>query len=300
MNIAWIGLGNMGAPMAANLVKAGQSVTGFDIQEEALSQARANGVTIAATPRAAVEGAEVVFTMLPSGRHVRDIYAEVLGAASPDALFVDCSTIDLATARELHDLVAAAGHRFVDAPVSGGISGASAGTLTFMVGGTLDNFSAAQKVIEPMAGRIFHTGGPGAGQSAKIVNNLMLGVNLAGLCEGATLADRLGLDATTFYELAKVSSGDSWALRTWYPHPGVVETAAVNRDFAGGFSVDLFVKDLGLALGAAADTAIDLAHAAKVLEDLELVSRSGYGANDCTVLVRKVDGSLEDPSSHQS
>jgi 3-hydroxyisobutyrate dehydrogenase len=300
MNIAWIGLGNMGAPMATNLVKAGQVVAGFDIQEEARSQARANGVTIAASPRAAVEGAEVVFTMLPSGQHVGDIYAEALDAASPDALFVDCSTIDLATARELHDLVAAAGHRFVDAPVSGGVSGASAGTLTFMVGGTLDNFSAARKAIEPMAGRIFHTGGPGAGQSAKIVNNLMLGVNLAGLCEGATLADRLGLDPTTFYELAKVSSGDSWALRTWYPQPGVVETAAVNRDFAGGFSVDLFVKDLGLALGAATDTAIDLTHAAKVLEDLELVSRSGHGARDCTILVRKVDGSLADPSPHQS
>jgi 3-hydroxyisobutyrate dehydrogenase len=292
MRVAWVGLGNMGGPMAANLVKAGHTVAGFDVQQAALQAAEAAGIELAASVDVAVSEADIVFTMLPSGKHVRDVFATVLDKAPPGTLFVDSSTIDIATARELHDTVPAAGHRFLDAPVSGGISGAQAGTLTFMVGGADEVVEAAREAIEPMAGRIFHTGGPGTGQSAKAVNNLMLGVNLAGLCEGATLADRLGLDAQTFYELAKVSTGDSWALRTWYPKPGVVETAGINRDFNGGFSVDLFVKDLGLALQAGAETETPLPLAAQVEEELKDVSARGYGDRDCTILVRKTDGTL--------
>jgi 3-hydroxyisobutyrate dehydrogenase len=189
-------------------------------------------------------------------------------------------------------MVPEAGHRFLDAPVSGGVSGAEAGTLTFMVGGAEEVVESARSVIEPLAARIFHTGGPGSGQSAKVVNNLMLGVNLAGLCEGATLADRLGLDAHTFYELAKVSTGDSWALRTWYPAAGVVETAGINRDFVGGFSVDLFVKDLGLALEAGAQTGTPLVFAGQVAQELTEVSAAGHGGRDCTILVRKFEGGL--------
>jgi 3-hydroxyisobutyrate dehydrogenase len=292
MRIAWVGLGNMGGPMAANLVKAGHAVVGFDVQPAALEAAETTGIELAASVEEAVTEAEVVFTMLPSGKHVHQVVSTVLDRAAPGTLFVDSSTIDIATARELHDRLPAAGHRFLDAPVSGGIAGAQAGTLTFMVGGAEEVVEAARPAIDAMAGRIFHTGGPGSGQAAKVVNNLMLGVNLAGLCEGATLADRLGLDPRTFYELAKVSTGDSWVLRTWYPTAGVVETAGVNRDFIGGFSVDLFVKDLGLALEAGAQTGTPLPMAASVEQELKEVSAQGYGDRDCTILVRKTDGTL--------
>ena len=193
---------------------------------------------------------------------------------------------------ELHELATGDGFRFLDAPVSGGIFGAQAGTLTFMVGGSDAVLSEARGLIEVMAGRVFHAGGPGAGQSAKIVNNMMMAINLAGLCEGAVLADRLGLNAKTFFDIAAVSSGDSWTLRTWYPMPGVVDTAGVNRDFEGGFTTDLALKDVRLALDAGSATGTDLDFAAMVVQRLENLSSLGYGSKDCTSLVRLVDGEL--------
>lgn len=292
MKIAFIGLGNMGGPMAANLVKAGHEVIGADLGEHARALANDAGVNVVDSAAEAAAGARVIVTMLPSGKHVAAVLDEVLPASADDAVFIDSSTIDVESATTLHKTVADAGRKFLDAPVSGGVGGAAAGTLTFMVGGDAGTVESVREVIEVMAGKIFHVGGPGAGQAAKMCNNLMLGVNLAGLCEAATLAERLNLDPKTVFDLAQVSSGDSWALRTWYPVPGVVESAGVNRDFEGGFSVDLFVKDLGLALEAGKSTGTSLEYATKVREQLVELSADGYGPKDCSVLVRLIDGTL--------
>ena len=299
--MAWIGLGNMGAPMAANLVAAGHTVRGFDLSEAARAAAAHSGVVIAQTVAEAVGEADMVFTMLPAGAHVKEVLSGpdgVLANLQSGALVVDSSTIAPKVALDLHELVSTSGHRFLDAPVSGGIFGAQAGTLTFMVGGSAGDLADARGLIEVMAGRVFHAGGPGAGQSAKIVNNMMMAINLAGLCEGAVLADRLGLDPKTFFDIANVSSGDSWALRTWYPMPGVVDTAGVNRDFEGGFLTDLALKDVRLALDAGDATRTDLTFATLVVKRLETLSALGYGSKDCTALVRLVDGTLHPQPSN--
>ena len=299
MKIGWIGLGNMGGPMAANLVAAGHQVRGFDLSESAVEAAAAAGITVASTVADAVPGVDIVFTMLPAGRHVESVLFGpdgVLAHLMPDTLVVDSSTIDVDTARKLHTAVTAEGFRFLDAPVSGGTFGAQAGTLTFMVGGADADLAQARPAIDVMAGRVFHAGGAGSGQAAKIANNVMLGINLAALCEGSVLAGRLGLDPKTFFEIASVSSGDSWALRNWYPVPGVVETAAVNRDFQGGFAIDLMRKDVGLALEAGAGTGTDMPFATKVIEYLDRMSDLGWGGRDSASLVKLFDGSL-DPSS---
>ena len=221
----------------------------------------------------------------------------MLAHLRPGVLVIDSSTIAPDVALQLHDLVSSGGHRFLDAPVSGGIYGAQR-DLAFMVGGSAAALADARSLIEAMAGRIFHAGGPGAGQSAKIVNNMMMAINLAGLCEGAVLADRLGLDPKTFFDIANVSSGDSWALRTWYPMPGVVDTAGVNRNFEGGFLTDLALKDVRLALDAGDATATDLTFATLVVKRLETLSALGYGTKDCTSLVRLVDGTLHPQPLH--
>lgn len=215
--VGWIGLGNMGGGMSANLVNAGHEVRGFDLSEAAMAAAGTAGVKLVGSIAEAVGDADVVFTMLPKGDHARAVYLNddgVLAHADPRALLVDSSTIDIESARTLHDAAAARGFRFVDAPVSGGVSGARAGTLTFMVGGEGRAVEDAGVFIKPMAGNIIPTGGATTGQAAKICNNLMLFINLAGTAEGAVLADRLGLDKQVFWNIASVSSGDSWALRT--------------------------------------------------------------------------------------
>ena len=274
--------------------QATRSLVSISVNTPANWQQQA-GVKVADSPARAVTGADVVFTMLPAERHVRTVLAGpegVLANVSPGTLIIDSSTIDIQAAKDFHELVTSAGRRFLDAPVSGGVFGAVAGTLTFMVGGPKANLDQAKEVIDIMAGRIFHAGGPGAGQAAKIANNMMMAVNLAGLCEGAVLADRLGLDAKTFFEIASASSGDSWTLRKWYPAPGVVETAGVNRDFVGGFATDLALKDVRLALAAGDSTATDLAFATLVVKRLETMSELGYGDRDCTAMVKLIDGSL--------
>ena len=295
MLIGWIGLGNMGGPMAANLVRAGHQVSGFDLSESAKDSASQAGITVVESVADAARDADVVFTMLPAGGHVRSVLSGpngVLANVAPGTVIVDSSTIDIQVARELHDLIVAGGCRFLDAPVSGGIFGAQAGTLTFMVGGADEDLAGVREVVEAMAGRVFHAGGAGAGQSAKIANNMMMAVNLAGLCEGAVLADRLGLDPKVFFEIASVSTGESWALRTWYPVAGVVDTAGVNRDFAGGFFTDLALKDLRLAVAAGDATGTDLTFATMVAKKLEELSDLGYGGKDCSALVKLVDGTL--------
>ncbi len=280
MKVGWIGLGNMGGPMAANLVKAGHAVTGFDLSESARESAVASGVRVTDSVAHTVADVEVVITMLPAGRHVEAVMSGPDGAlahAKPGTLIIDSSTIDIETARSLHETTTLAGFRFLDAPVSGGVFGARSASLTFMIGGSDANVTEARPLIEAMAGRIFHAGGPGSGQAAKICNNMMLGINLAALCEGSVLADRLGLDAKTFFDIASVSSGESWALRNWYPVEGVVPTAAVNNDFQGGFAIDLMRKDVGLAVAAGDSTETHLPFAHLVVEYLATMSELGLG-----------------------
>jgi 3-hydroxyisobutyrate dehydrogenase len=294
--IGWIGLGNMGGSMSANLAKAGHDVRGFDLNPAALAAAETGGVKPAGSIAEAVAGADAVFTMLPKGEHAKAVYLGgdgVLAHADARTLLIDSSTIDIAAAKELHDAAAAGGFRFVDAPVSGGMSGAKAGTLTFMVGGEPGAVADASRFIEPMAANVIPTGGPTTGQAAKICNNLMLLINLASTAEGAVLADRLGLDKKVFWDIASVSSGDSWALRTWYPVPGVVPTAASNNEFAPTFTAELANKDIGLAISAAEDTGTPLEIGRHVQQLYQRLIDAGESGKDCSMIIKLADGSLE-------
>ncbi|WP_328325611.1 3-hydroxyisobutyrate dehydrogenase [Kribbella sp. NBC_00382] len=257
MKVGFIGLGNMGGPMAANLVKAGYVVTGFDPVDAARALAAEAGVVVAASAVEAVVGAEVVITMLPSGRHVLDVYqgADGLLAAAPaGAYFVDCSTIAVSDAREAGALVVKAGHRALDAPVSGGVVGATAGTLTLMVGALAEDLEAVREVLDPMAGRVVHCGEPGAGQAAKICNNLILGISMIGVSEAFVLGEKLGLSHQALFDVTSTASGQCWALTTNCPVPGPVPTSPANRSYQPGFAAPLMAKDLGLALQAAEST----------------------------------------------
>ena len=290
--IGWIGLGNMGRPMTRNLVAAGHTVTGFDVVADAVTAAAEDGITPAGSIAEAVAGADIVFTMLPKGEHARSVYLDeggVLDSASTSTLLVDSSTIDFDSARELHKQASDRGFRFIDGPVSGGVGGAQAGTLTFMLGGTDDAIADAKPVIEAMAGNIFHAGGEAAGQAAKIVNNMQLSISLQGVVEGAVLAERFGLDPKVFFDIAKVSSGDSWPLRNWYPVPGVVESSPSEREFAAGFSAMLMHKDVGLALAGAKTQGVDLPAATLVYEKLQQLIDDGWGDADTSILIRNID-----------
>ncbi len=293
--IGWIGLGNMGGPMTANLVAAGHTVRGFDLNPAAVSSAEAGGLIGVSSIAEAIHGVDVVFTMLPKGEHARAVYLGddgVLAHAETSTLLVDSSTIDIESAAALHEAAADKGFRFVDAPVSGGISGAKAGTLTFMIGGEEGAVRDATAMIEPMARNIIPTGGATTGQAAKICNNLMLFINLAATAEGAVLADRLGLDKQVFWDIASVSSGDSWALRTWYPVPGVVDTAASNNDFAPTFTAELANKDIGLAIAAARDTDTPLEIGEHVQQLFQRLIDDDQGGKDCSMIIKLVDGTL--------
>jgi 3-hydroxyisobutyrate dehydrogenase len=252
--IAFIGLGNMGGPMAANLVTAGHAVTGFDLVPAALERAREAGVTVAASGAVAVASAEVVITMLPNGALVLAAYEELLAAAPAGALFIDSSTIAVDDARTANALATARGFRAIDAPVSGGVVGASAGTLTFMVGATADDFATAQPILQAMGARIVHCGDPGAGQAAKICNNLILGVSMIAVSEAFVLGEKLGLSNQALFDVASAASGQCWALTTNCPVPGPVPASPANRDYQPGFAGALMAKDLGLAVEAFAST----------------------------------------------
>lgn len=265
--IAFIGLGNMGNPMAANLVKAGHSVRGFDLMPANLDAARANGVTIAENAQAALAGANALITMLPAGKHVLSVWAELAPFAAPGTPFVDCSTVDVQSARDAHALARAAGLLSVDAPVSGGTGGAAAGTLTFMAGGEAKAFAAAEPILQPMAGRIIHCGGEGAGQAAKICNNMILGVSMAAVCEGFVLAEKLGLSHQALFDVASTSSGQCWSITKYCPVPGPVPASPANNGYKPGFAAALMLKDLNLSQEAAraAGAATPLgAHAAEL------------------------------------
>ncbi len=255
--VAFLGLGHMGGPMAANLVRAGYRVLAFDPVPAAREQARADGATVIDTAVAAVAEAEVVVTMLPNGRIVLDVYREILDAAAPGTLFVDCSTIDVADAKQAAEQAVAAGHRALDAPVSGGVSGAAAGTLTFMVGGAAEDFAAALPLLEVMGGKVVHCGGAGVGQAAKICNNMMLGISMIGLSEAIVLGEKLGLSHDRFFDVVSTASGQCWSLTTYCPVPGPVPTSPANNDYQPGFATALMTKDLGLAANALRDNGVD-------------------------------------------
>ncbi|MCU1510606.1 MAG: 3-hydroxyisobutyrate dehydrogenase [Arthrobacter sp.] len=260
--IAFLGLGHMGGPMAVNLVKAGYTLTGFDVVPAALDSARSNGITTADTAADAVAGAAVVLTMLPSGKHLLDAYLGTGGApgllqtAATGTLFLDCSTINVDEAREAAALARAVGHRAVDAPVSGGVVGAEAGTLTFMVGALPEDFEAVKPMLEVMGKRVVHCGEHGAGQAAKICNNLILGVSMIAVSEAFVLGEKLGLTHQALFDVASAASGQCWALTTNCPVPGPVPTSPANRDYTPGFAGALMAKDLKLALNALESTGV--------------------------------------------
>jgi 3-hydroxyisobutyrate dehydrogenase len=291
----------MGRPMATHLVHAGHTVRGVELHPVAAEAAREAGIEIVDSVAQAVADADVVFTMLPSAQHVQDVLTGpngVFSAARPGTLFVDSSTIDVPTTRSLHHAAAAAGFRFIDAPVSGGIDGAIAGTLTFMVGGPEADAAQVLPLLEPMAGYTVHVGEIGAGQAAKIVNNMIFGVCLAATCEGVVLAQRLGVDPKVLYDITTRSSGDNWALRTWYPAPDVVPTAPSTRGFTPGFTTNLLIKDLTLAVSAGTTTSTPLKAAETALKLFTDNAAAGAGLQDCTALVLAIAERAEagDPS----
>lgn len=245
--VAFIGLGNMGGPMAINLVKAGHQVTAFDLSQAALAQVAAEGATVADSAKAAVVGADFIISMLPAGKHVAGLYQDVADAIKADALVLDCSTIDAATARAVGASLAAKGIAFVDAPVSGGVGGAKAGTLTFIVGGSAEHFSKAHTVLSAMGKNLFHAGDVGAGQIAKICNNMLLSVLMVGTSEAIQLGVDNGLDPKVLSEIMLKSSGRNWTLELYNPCPDVLPNVPSSNDYQGGFMVDLMAKDLGLA-----------------------------------------------------
>jgi len=288
--IAFIGLGNMGGPMAANLVKAGHRVVGFDLVEKLRNDAATSGVAIANSARAAVAEADVVVTMLPAGRHVIAAWADILPAARPGALFIDCSTIDVDSARRAHQAADAAAMPCLDAPVSGGVGGAVAATLTFMAGGSAEAFAAGKPILEAMGKRIVHCGGAGAGQAAKICNNMILGATMIATCEAFILAEKLGLSAQALYDVASTSSGQSWSLTTYCPVPGPVPASPANRDYKPGFAAALMLKDLRLAQEAAAGVGAVTPIGAQAAQLYALFAAAGHAGDDFSGIINFIRG----------
>ena len=286
--IAFIGLGNMGGPMAANLVKAGHKVVAFDLVAALRDQAKADGAAIADGAAASVKGAEVVITMLPAGKHVLSVWNEIVPAMAKGALIIDCSTIDVASAKEAHALAAKHGIASIDAPVSGGTGGAKGATLTFMCGGEDKAFAAAKPVLEKMGKKIVHCGGAGAGQAAKICNNMILGISMIAVSEAFALGEKLGLTHQALFDVASTSSGQCWSLTSYCPVPGPVPTSPANNDYKPGFATALMLKDLTLAQDAAtaAGAATPLGkHAQEIYKTFDT---TGNGGVDFSGIVRHV------------
>lgn len=291
MKIAFIGLGNMGGGMAANLVKAGHEVRAFDLSEPALAAARAAGCETFATAKEACKGAEAVVSMLPNGAIVKQVYwDDVIGHAPEGAILLDCSTIDVATAREVISVTQAHGYQMVDAPVSGGIAAAAGGTLTFMVGGSDAAFAKARPILEKMGKNIVHTGAPGSGQAAKIVNNMILGITMIGVAEGFLMGKRLGLDMQKLFDIVSTSSGSCWAVNSYLPVPGPVPASPANRDFAPGFTADNMLKDLRLAQQASQSTGASTPMGAEAAQLFTLFVNAGNGGKDFSGIIRMLDG----------
>jgi 3-hydroxyisobutyrate dehydrogenase len=286
--IGFIGLGNMGGPMAANLVKAGERVHGFDVVAASRDASARDGVQIVATARATVESADVVVTMLPAGEHVMSVWNDILPVARQGTLFIDCSTIDVANARNAHKLAAERGVASLDAPVSGGVGGAKAATLTFMVGGSAHAFERGRPLLERMGKRVVHCGEAGNGQAAKICNNMILGASMIAVSEAFVLGEKLGLSHQALFDVASASSGQCWSLTSYCPVPGPVPASPANSAYKPGFAAALMLKDLKLAREAAesvkAETALG-AHAAKIYEEF---AKKGHSAQDFSGIINLV------------
>jgi len=289
-SLAFIGLGNMGNPMAANLVKAGFAVRGFDLVAANLEAAKAAGVSVAGSAAEAVTDADVVITMLPAGKHVLSVYADIAGKARKGALFIDSSTIDVESARKAHAIAAGHGLLSVDAPVSGGTGGATAGTLTFMAGGSAEAFARAEPVLKPMAGKVVHCGDAGAGQAAKICNNMILGISMIGVGEAFVLAEKLGLSHQALFDVASTSSGQCWSLTTYCPVPGPVPTSPANRDYKPGFAAALMLKDLKLSQEAAQSAGAVTPLGAEATQLYALFNAMGNGDVDFSGIVNFLRG----------
>ena len=287
-DLAFIGLGNMGGPMAANLVRAGHKVRGFDLVPASLEAARTAGVATAETAAATLAGAEAVFTMLPAGRHVLRVTEDILSHAAPGTLFIDCSTIDVATSRAVHEAAAAANMLSVDAPVSGGVGGATAGTLTFMAGGSEAAFALARPFLESMGRKIVHCGEAGAGQAAKICNNMILGISMIAVSEAFVLAEKLGLSHQALFDVASTSSGQCWSLTTYCPVPGPVPASPANNAYKPGFAAALMLKDLKLAQEAAAASGAHTALGAHAAEIYAAFEAAGHGTDDFSGIINAV------------
>jgi 3-hydroxyisobutyrate dehydrogenase len=288
--IGFIGLGNMGGGMAANLAKNGHDVHAFDLNADALAKAKAAGCLPVDSAAEAADGAEAIVTMLPAGKHVAEVYDALFGVAAPTAILIDCSTIDVATAKQVADAAQAKGLGAVDAPVSGGIGAANAGTLTFMVGGSAAAFERAEPILAAMGKAVIHAGANGAGQAAKICNNMILGATMIATCEAFVLADKLGLDAQAFYDIASVSSGQSWSMTSYAPLPGIGPDTPADHDYQGGFAAALMLKDLRLAMAAAQDVGADTPMGAKAAERYEAFAEAGQGGLDFSAIIRTLQG----------
>ena len=296
--IAFIGVGNMGLPMVRNLLAAEHEVRAYDVSTEALAEAVQAGAAEATSLADAVTAAEVVITMVPEGRHVRAVYLGdggndgILGHAPREALLADCSTIDIATAREVAATAAESGYEMIDAPVSGGVGGAEAGTLTFMVGGTAAGFERARPVLSAMGRNIVHLGGPGHGQATKICNNMMAGIAITAASEVFCLGEALGLDPEKLYNVLSTSTGQTRMMDLMLPVPGIVDSAASNRNFAPGFKAALMAKDLGLAQSAAAQTGTSTPLGANTAALFRMLCHNGAGELDCSAVYKLLHGDL--------
>jgi 3-hydroxyisobutyrate dehydrogenase len=294
--IAFIGLGHMGGGMAPNLAKAGHEVHAFDLVPEAVEQAVGKGCTRAASTAEAVRDSDVVITMLPAAKHVRAVYEnDVAPNARPGTLLIDCSTIDVASAREVGGGLKGGGFEFVDAPVSGGIAAAAGGALTFMVGGSDEAFARAKPFIEPMAKAVIHAGQLGAGQAAKICNNMILGATMAVTCEAFVLAQKLGLDPQVFFDISSKASGQSWSMTSYAPVPGVGPDTPADHDYEGGFAAALMLKDLKLAADAAQSVGAYTPMGAEAEELYQRFVDRGGGNKDFSGIIKMIDDSWKVP-----
>jgi len=293
--IGFIGLGNMGLPMTRNLLKAGHQLVGFDVVAAALDAAVAAGARAAGSASEAAAGAEVVITMLPEGRHVREVYLGadgIIARADPQSLLIDCSTIDVDSARVVNQAAAERALEVLDAPVSGGVAGAENATLTFMVGGSEAGVARARPLLELMGKAVVHTGPSGNGQAAKICNNMLLAISMIGVCEAFVLAERLGLPADKLFEVSSRSSGQCWALTGYCPVPGLVPSSPANREYRAGFTAAMMAKDLRLAQNAAQSVDAPTPMGAQARALYALFANRGHGGLDFSAIIRMIAGNL--------
>jgi 3-hydroxyisobutyrate dehydrogenase len=287
MKVAFIGLGNMGGGMAANLVKAGHAVNAFDLSAHAVARARDNGCAVFTSVRDAVDGVDAVVSMLPNGQIVASVFEnDILGYAPKGAILLDCSTIDVGTARQVTADAVAAGYDMVDAPVSGGIAAANGGTLTFMVGGTDTAFARAEPILSAMGKAVIHAGASGAGQAAKICNNMLLGASMIATCETFAMAEKLGLNLQTFYDISSKASGQNWSMTSYCPVPGVGPTTPADNDYQGGFATALMLKDLKLAMEAAQSVNANVPMGLRAAELYEKFDEAGNGGLDFSAIIQ--------------